>query len=78
MCLAFGSFGVSQKTEDIYLLEAINSYFNSALQSSGRIFTEKHGISRFRISNIKSLQHIIIPFISLYPLKGFKKDQYTI
>lgn len=67
-------FEVSQKTEDIYLLKAINSYFNS----EGRIFTEKRGISRIRISNIKTLQHIILPFISTYQLRGFKNNQYNI
>jgi hypothetical protein len=67
-------FEISQKTEDIYLLEAINFYFNS----EGKIFTEKHGISRFRITNIKSLQHIILPFLTIYQLKGFKKKQFNI
>ena len=69
-------FEVSQKTEDIYLLEAIKNFFNN----EGSIFTERRTqkISRFRISNIKSLQHIILPFISLYPLKGFKKKQFSI
>lgn len=67
-------FEISQKTEDIYLLEAINFYFNN----EGKVFTEKHGISRFRITNINSLQHIILPFITIYPLKGFKKKQFNI
>lgn len=66
-------FEVSQKTEDIYLLEAMKVYF-----SSGGIFTEKRGMSRFRITNIKALQHIVLPFFSLYPLKGYKNNQFNI
>jgi hypothetical protein len=35
------------------------------------------GLRSRRISNIKSLQHIILPTLSLYPLKGFKRDQFN-
>ena len=43
-------FEVSQKTEDLYLLEPIKIFFNN----KGSLFTERrtHEISRFIISNI--------------------------
>jgi len=66
-------FEVSQKTEDSYLLIAILNFFGV-----GTLFTEKKGISRFRITSVSILYHIILPYFNLFPLLGFKKKQYDI
>nr|YP_010555501.1 GIY-YIG endonuclease [Ramaria rubella]UYR22249.1 GIY-YIG endonuclease [Ramaria rubella] len=44
----------------------------------GNIFSEKRGISKFKISILEMIQHILIPFLNIYPLLGFKRQQYEI
>ena len=61
-------FELAQKTKDIYILEAILNYLGS-----GTIYSENRGISKLKIGNIQSIQHVLIPFLLTYPLIGFKK-----
>jgi hypothetical protein len=50
-------FELSQKTEDIYILEEIKHCLGT-----GNLFLEKRGISKLKIGNIQDIQHILIPF----------------
>lgn len=66
-------FELAQKTKDIYILEAVLNYLGS-----GTIYSENRGISKLKIGNIQSIQHVLIPFLLTYPLIGFKKLQFDI
>jgi hypothetical protein len=66
-------FELAQKTKDIYILEAVLNYLGS-----GTIYSENRSISKLKIGNIQSIQHVLIPFLLTYPLIGFKKLQFDI
>jgi hypothetical protein len=65
-------FEVSQAISDNYLLVAI---LNSI--GFGSLYTS-NGVSRIRITSLPILQHFVLPFFSIYPLVGFKRQQYDI
>lgn len=66
-------FELSQKTKDIYILEEILNYLGT-----GKISSEERGISKLKIGSILNIQHILIPFLLTYPLKGFKCLQFEV
>lgn len=67
---------ISQRTKDIYIFpkgQAIYKYFGA-----GNIYSDRWGISKIKFSNIKIIQHQILPFFYFYPLLGFKLQQFEI
>ena len=65
-------FECSQVTSDSYLLQALLYYYGVG------ILYQHKTVSRIRITQIKHLQHIVIPFFIRYPVCGFKQKQYEI
>lgn len=64
-------FELSQRTKDIWILESVQTFLNVGIISS-----EKRGISKVKIGNLNSIQHILIPFLLTYPIPGFKNVQF--
>ena len=83
-------FEIAQNTKDIYILQAILNFLGTGIISSaaaplppfpikgmgGRALRRERKISKFKIGNLKEIQHILIPFLCSYPLLGFKKLQF--
>jgi hypothetical protein len=51
------SLEISQDSKNLHVLKAIVSYF-----SVGNIFSEKRGISKYKLSVLELIQHICLPF----------------
>lgn len=66
-------FEVSQRTQDILILNLIKAYFNV-----GNVYTDTKGISRYRLRVKNEINNNLIPHFNYYPLIGYKSLQYTI
>jgi LAGLIDADG endonuclease len=64
-------FNITQSTDDIFLLEAINSYF----LNKGGIYNKPNNVSVVAFRRVKTLKEIIIPFFIKYPLVGIKSKE---
>ena len=64
-------FEVSQRTQDLHLLNLIASYFKT-----GKVYTETSGVSRFRLSGKDHIISTLVPHFRDYPLQGHKNLQY--
>ncbi len=65
---------VSQLNIDVYLLRSICNHIGTGLITS----YSNNLIASLRVSDIKSIQHLILPFFEKYPLLGHKKIQFNI
>jgi hypothetical protein len=63
---------ISQIISDKYILDSIGNYFGV-----GRVYL-KNGVAQLEINNFKWIQHIILPFFTIYPLMGHKRTQYEV
>lgn len=64
---------VSQKSQDSFILIAIQHYFNI-----GRIYHEKRGISKFKVTVKSDLLTLrVVPHFIDYPLYGHKLSQFV-
>ena len=65
-------FEISQRTQDLHVLNLIASYFKV-----GNVYTETSGISRYRlVTKYKSIS-TLVPHFNNYPLEGNKALQYS-
>jgi len=65
-------FEVSQRTQDLHILNLINAYFKM-----GNVYTDTKGISRYRFRIKNQNINILIPHFNNYPLIGYKALQYS-
>jgi hypothetical protein len=65
-------FEISQRTQDLHILNLIVSYFNV-----GNVYTETSGISRYRLGTKNKIIKKLIPHFNNYPLAGYKYLQYS-
>ena len=65
---------VSQLNTDIYLLKSIANHIGTGLIRS----YPKYSVTNLLVSDLKSIQHLILPFFHKYPLLGHKKIQYNL
>lgn len=66
-------FEISQRTQDLQLLNLIASYFKV-----GKVYTETRGISKYRLRSKNNILNIIIPHFNNYPLEGYKVIQFSL
>ena len=66
-------FEISQRTQDLQLLNLITSYFKV-----GRVYTETRGISRYRLRIKDQILSILVPHFNNYPLEGYKAIQFSL
>jgi hypothetical protein len=66
------TMSISQIISDKYILDSIGNYFGV-----GRVYL-KNGVAQLEINNLKGLQHIILPFFTIYPLMGHKRAQFEV
>lgn len=64
---------VSQLSKDWFILNSIKDFF-----STGKVYTETRGITKFRLTDKKEIIRSIIPYFNNYPLEGRKALQYAI
>jgi LAGLIDADG endonuclease len=65
-------FNITQNTDDVILLNAINKYFNSM----GGIYNKPNNVSVVAFRNVKVLNNNIVPFFLNYPLVGSKSYEF--
>lgn len=65
-------FNITQSTDDLLLLNAINKYFGS----KGGIYNKPNNVSVVAFRNVKALNGIIVPFFLKYPLVGLKSYEF--
>lgn len=65
-------FNITQSTDDLLLLNAINKYF----WSKGGIYNKPNNVSVVAFRNVKALNGIIVPFFLKYPLVGLKSYEF--
>lgn len=65
-------FEISQRTQDLHILNLIASYFKV-----GNVYTGTNGISRYRFSTKDKIISILVPHFNNYPLAGNKALQYS-
>lgn len=65
-------FEISQRTQDLHILNLIVSYFNV-----GNVYTETSGISRYRLGTKDKIINKLIPHFNNYSLAGYKYLQYS-
>jgi hypothetical protein len=65
-------FNITQSTDDLLLLNAINKYFGS----KGGIYNKPNNVSVVAFRNVKVLNDIIVPFFLKYPLVGLKSYEF--
>lgn len=66
-------FEVSQRVDSIHVLDWIVNYWGA-----GKVYTEKRGISKVRISRLEVITNFVTPFFNSYHLEGYKAIQYSI
>jgi hypothetical protein len=66
-------FEIGQKSENFYLLNLIVSSMGF-----GKVYTEKRGISKFRLVPRDQIFKDLVPFFEKYPLEGNKALQYSV
>lgn len=66
-------FEVSQRTQDLQILNLIASYLNA-----GSVYTDTKGISRYRLRMNKDNMALLFSFFDKYSLKGHKLLQYSV
>lgn len=66
-------FAIIQHSKDLYNLEAIRLFLGG-----GSVHKYKHGIANFRIESILLVKHILLPFLTQYPLEGHKDLQFKL
>lgn len=64
-------FEISQRTQDLHVLNLIASYFKV-----GNVYTGTSGISRYRLGTKDKIISTLIPHFKNYPLEGNKTLQY--
>ena len=64
-------FEISQRTQDLHILNLIASYFKT-----GKVYTGTNGVSRFRFSSKDLVISTLVPHFRDYPLEGHKNLQY--
>lgn len=64
---------VSQKTQDSFVLIAIQHFFNA-----GKVIHGTKGVSKFRLTIREDILEKLVPHINNYPLLGHKELQYSI
>lgn len=67
------AFEISQKNDSLYVLSLIVNTFGW-----GKVYTEKRGISKFRLVPKDLILNDLVPFFDKYPLEGNKALQYSI
>lgn len=68
------TMSISQAKNDKYILESIAYYLGA-----GKVYeTFNDVVAQFEINNFIVIQHIILPFLSNFPLMGHKRKQYEI
>jgi len=65
-------FNITQNTEDILVLKAINLFFNK----TGGVYSKPNNVSVVAFINVKVLKEVIIPFYIKYPLLGSKSYEF--
>jgi LAGLIDADG endonuclease len=65
-------FNITQSTNDVFLLSAINKYFGS----KGGIYSKPNNVSVVAFRNVKVLNDIIVPFFLINPLVGSKNYEF--
>ena len=63
---------INQLKFDKHILESIAFYF-----SIEKVYAYRE-VAHLEINNLKKIQHIILPFFTIYPLIGNKKKQYLL
>ena len=66
-------FEVSQRTDSLYVLNLINSFFKQ-----GGVYTDIKRVSRYRLRVNKSNISLLLNHFERYPLKGNKAQQYKV
>ena len=66
-------FEMGQKSDNIYLLNLIVNTLGY-----GKVYTEKRGISKFRLVPRDQILNDLVPFFDKYPLEGNKALQYSV
>ena len=64
-------FEISQRTQDLHVLNLIASYFKV-----GNVYTETRGISKYRLRIKNQIISTLTPHFNNYPLEGNKALQY--
>ena len=62
---------MGQKSDNIYLLNLIVN-----TQGYGKVYTEKRGISKFRLVPRDQILNDLVPFFDKYPLESNKQLDY--
>ena len=65
---------VSQLNNDVYLLRSIANYIGTGYIRTYPNFP----VTSLRVTDIKSIQHLILPFFHKYPLLGHKRVQFDL
>jgi len=66
-------FEIGQKSDNLYLLNLIVNSFGF-----GKVYTEKRGLSKFRLVPRDLILNDLVPFFDKYPLEGNKALQYSV
>lgn len=66
-------FEIGQKSDNLYLLNLIVNSFGF-----GKVYTEKRGLSKFRLVPRDQILNDLVPFFDKYPLEGNKALQYSV
>jgi len=66
-------FETSQLPSDTFLLLAVLDCIGI-----GQLYSQYARVSRIRISNMRMIQHYVVPFFTLCPLIGHKAQQYHV
>ncbi|CAG8599480.1 17430_t:CDS:2 [Funneliformis caledonium] len=69
-----GEFHITQKVEDLPLLEAINAYFDN----KGGVYVKPNEMAVVTFKSIPILEELIIPFFLKYPLLSFFQLQRVV
>jgi len=67
-----GEFNITQKAEDLPLLEAINCYFDN----KGGVYVKPNEMAVVSFRSIPILEELIIPFFLKYPLLSAKSYEF--
>lgn len=66
-------FEISQRTQDLHVLNLINYFFKV-----GNVYTDIKRISRYRFRVNDDNFYLLVDFFNQYPLVGYKALQYTV
>jgi hypothetical protein len=64
---------VSQRTQDLHVLNLIALYFKV-----GKVYTETRGMSKYRLGVKSQILSTLVPHFNNYPLEGYKNLQYSL